>query len=117
METNRDVRFQMYKIAWRLSLTSYSSDVIYYLTEEDINIMSHSPYFPYLILHNLWINNSIEWSLTNWINEMWCAHTVSKVAKMFLEKEFKKTFNELLERIQLAINNHNNYCQYLIKSN
>jgi hypothetical protein len=31
-------------------------------------------------------------------------HAVSKVAKIFLEKEFKKTFNKLLERILLAIN-------------
>jgi len=40
---------------------------------------------------------------------------VSKVAKIFLEKEVKKTFNKLLERIDLDINNHGNYPQHLIK--
>ena len=40
---------------------------------------------------------------------------VSKVAKIFLEKEIKKTFNKLLERIDLDINNHGNYPQHLIK--
>ena len=43
------------------------------------------------------------------------AHVVSKVAKFFLEKEVKKTFNKLLERIDLDINNHGNYPQHLIK--
>ena len=43
------------------------------------------------------------------------AHVVSKVAKFFLEKEVKKTFNKLLETIDLGINNHGNYSQHLIK--
>ena len=50
-------------------------------------------------------------------NEMWLAYMVSKAAKHFFEKHFKKTFNKLLERIELGINNHGNYPQHLIKLN
>ena len=48
---------------------------------------------------------------------MWLAYVVSKAAKNFFEKHFKKTFNKLFDRIELGINNHGNYPQHLIKLN
>ena len=77
--------------------------------------MSYPTYSPGLILYNFWLTNSIECSLSDKINETWLAHVVSEVAKFFSEKEAKKTFNKLLERIDLDINNHGNYPQHLIK--
>jgi hypothetical protein len=53
----------MCKIALRASLTSYSSNLINYLTEEGINIILHPPYSPDLILRNFWLSNYIERSL------------------------------------------------------
>ena len=38
-----------------------------------------------------------------------------RVAKIFFEKQFKRTFNKLLGRIELDINNHGNYPQHFIK--
>ena len=40
---------------------------------------------------------------------------VFKVAKIFLEKEVRETFNKLSERIDLDTNNYGNYPQHLIK--
>ena len=77
--------------------------------------MSYPAYSPDLILCNFWLTNSIERSLTDWINKTWLAHVVSKVPKNFFEKDFKKTFNKLLERIKPGITNNGNYPQHLIK--
>jgi hypothetical protein len=55
----------MYKIAGRSSLTSYSSNVINYMTEESINIMSYPPYSSDLILCNFWLSDTIEPSSTD----------------------------------------------------
>jgi hypothetical protein len=65
METNRDIRLKMYKIARQSSLTSYSSNVINYMTEEGINIMSYPPYSSDLILCNFWLSDTSERSSTN----------------------------------------------------
>ncbi len=49
-------------------------------------------------------------------NDTWLTHAVSKVAKKFSEKEFKKTLKKLSEKIDLGINNNGNYSEHLIKT-
>jgi hypothetical protein len=46
---------------------------------------------------------------------VWLAYAVSKAPRNFFEEDFRKTFNKLLERIELDINNNGNYPRHLIK--
>ncbi|CAF3885412.1 unnamed protein product [Rotaria sp. Silwood1] len=68
------------------------SDVINYLTEEDINIMPHPPYSPDLAPCDYWLNDCIKHNLTDQLNEKSSARAVSKVVKNIPEEEYKKNF-------------------------
>ena len=91
------------------------SDVINYLTEEGIDIMPHSPYSPDLAPCDYWLNDYIKRNLADQTNEKSLAHAVSKIVKNIPEEEFKKTFDKLLERMELCINNHGDYFEHLMK--
>ncbi|CAF3550480.1 unnamed protein product [Rotaria sp. Silwood1] len=91
------------------------SDVINYLTEEGIIIMSHPPYSPDLAPCDYWLNDYIKRNLTDQPDEKSLARTVSKVMKKIPKEEFKKTFDKLLEIMELCINNHGDYFEHLIK--
>jgi histone-lysine N-methyltransferase SETMAR len=91
------------------------SDVINYLTEEGINIMPHPPYSPDLAPCDYWLNDYIKRNLIDQPNEKSLARAVSKVVKNIPEEEYKKTFDKLLERMELCINNHGDYFEHLIK--
>jgi len=91
------------------------SDVINYLTEEGIIIMSHPPYSPDLVPRDYWLNDYIKRNLIDQPNEKSLARAVSKVVKNIPEEEYKKTFDKLLERMELCINNHGDYFEHLIK--
>jgi hypothetical protein len=43
------------------------------------------------------------------------ARAITKIVKNIPEEEFKKTVDKLLERMELCINNHGDYFEYLIK--
>ena len=64
------------------------SDVINYLTEEGMNIMTHPPYSPDIVSCNYWLNDSIKHNLIDQPNEKCLARVVSKVAKNIPNKEF-----------------------------
>jgi histone-lysine N-methyltransferase SETMAR len=91
------------------------SDVINYLTEEGINIMPHPPYSPDLAPCDYWLNDYIKCRLIDQEDGKSLAHAVCKMVKNIPEEEFKKTFEKLLERMELCINNHGDYFEHLIK--
>ncbi|CAF3864449.1 unnamed protein product [Rotaria sp. Silwood1] len=91
------------------------SDVINYLTEEGINIMPHPPYSPDLAPCDYWLNDYIKCNLSDQPNEKSLARAVSKVVKNIPKEEFTKTFDKLLGRMELCINNHGDYFEHLIK--
>ena len=43
------------------------------------------------------------------------ASAVSKMVKNIPEEEYKKTFDKLLERMEVCINNHGDFVEHLIK--
>ena len=53
-------------------------------------------------------------NLTDQANEKSLARAITKIVKNIPE-EFKKTFDKLLERMELCINNHGDYFEHLIK--
>ncbi|CAF1409357.1 unnamed protein product, partial [Rotaria magnacalcarata] len=91
------------------------SDVINYLTEEGINMMPHPPYSPDLAPCHYWLNDYIKNRLIDQPDEKSLTHAVSKIVKNISEEEFKKTFDKLLERMELCINNHGDYFEHLMK--
>ncbi|CAF4847578.1 unnamed protein product [Rotaria sp. Silwood1] len=91
------------------------SDVINYLTEQHIKIMPHPPYSPDLAPCDYWLNDYIKCNLSDQPNEKSLARAVFKVVKNIPEEEYKKTFDKLLERMELCINNHGDYFEHLIK--
>ena len=48
-------------------------------------------------------------------NEKSLAHAVSKVVKNIPEEEYRKTFEKLLRRMELCVNNREDYFEHLIK--
>ncbi|CAF1032838.1 unnamed protein product, partial [Didymodactylos carnosus] len=64
------------------------SDVINYLTEEGIIIMSHPPYSPGIAPCDYWLNAYIKRNLTDQLDEKPLARAVSKIVKI-IEDSFE----------------------------
>ena len=90
-------------------------DVIDYLTEEGIEIIPHPPYSPDLSPCDFWLNDYIKNKLTDHTNEESLAQEVSTVMRNIPMNEFKKTFDKLLERMELCVENNGDYFEHLIK--
>ena len=87
-------------------------DVIDYLIEECIEIIPHPPYSPDLVPCDFWLNDYIKNKLADHTNEESLAQEVSSIMKNI---EFKKTFDKLLERMELCIENNGDYFEHLTK--
>ncbi|CAF4930358.1 unnamed protein product [Rotaria socialis] len=83
--------------------------------EEGINIIPHPPYSPDLEPCDYWVNDYIKQNLTDQPDEKSLARGVSKLIKNIPEEELKKTFDKVLERMELCINNHGDYFEHSIK--
>ncbi len=90
-------------------------DVVNYLEEEGIEIISHPPHSPDLVPCDFWLNDYIKSKLNDHTNEESLAHEVSTIVKNIPINEFKKTFHKLLERMELCIENNGDYFEHLIK--
>ena len=90
-------------------------DVIDYLTEECVEIIPHPPYSPDLAPCDFWLNDYIKNKLTDHTNEESLAQEVSTIMKNTPVNELKKTFDTLLERMELCIENNGDYFEHLIK--
>ena len=115
MEAKKVSRYKRYTIASHNNARVHShSDVINYLTEEGIIIMSHPPHSPSdLAPCDYWLNDYAKCNLTDQSDEKSVARGLSKVMKTIPKEEFKRIFDKLLERIELCINNHGDYFEHL----
>ena len=104
-----------YKILHDNGPPSAHRDVVDYLTEQRIEIIPHPPYSPNLAPCDFWLNDYIKNKLTDHTNEESLAEEVSAIMKNIPINEFKKTFDKLLERMQLCIENNGDYFEHLIK--
>ena len=78
--------------------------------------MSHPPYSSDVAPCDYWLNEYIKRNLTDQPDEKSLTRAmVSKVMKKIPKEEFKKSFDKLLERMELCINNHGHYFEHLIK--
>jgi len=77
--------------------------------------MPHPPYSPDFASCNFWLNDYIKSNLTDQVNEESLVPEFSNTVKNIPEKDFKKPFDKLLERMKLCINNNGDYFEHLIK--
>lgn len=85
-----------------------------YLKEEHINLIPHPAYSPDLAPCDFWLNDYIKSRLTNHDNEKSLHKAVTNIILNIPEKEYKKTFDKLLERYERCINNEGDYFEHLI---
>jgi len=86
-----------------------------FLREEGISVMPHPPYSPDLAPCDFWLFDYIKRNLPDQTNKSSLFKVVSNIVENIPEKEFKKTFSRLLERMQLCIDNKGEYFEHLLK--
>lgn len=92
-----------------------AEEVENFLKQEGINLIPHPPYSPDLSPCDYWLNDYIKRNLTDQTNEKSLHTAVSKIVFNIPEKEYKKTFEKLIERMKLCIKNDGNYVEHLIE--
>ena len=89
--------------------------MIDYLKAGGVEIIPHPPYSPDLSPCDFWLNDYIKNNLSDQPNQESLVQAVCKVVHTIPETEFRKTFDKLLERMKLCINNNGDYFEHLIK--
>ena len=75
--------------------------------------MPHPPYSLDLALCDYWLNEYIKQNLTDQPNEKSLTRAVARTIKNIPEEELKKeTFDKLLKRMKLCIDNHGSYSDF-----
>jgi len=92
-----------------------AKDVLNFLKDKGVNLIPHPAYSPDLSPCDFWLFDYIKRNLTDQNNEDSLFKEVSKIVLNIPQKEFKKTFDMLLERMQLCIDDEGEYFEHLIK--
>ena len=92
-----------------------TKEVVNFLHDEGISLMPHPAYSPDLSPCDFWLFDYIKRNLTDQTDEDSLFKMVSRFVLRIPENEFKKTFERLLERMQLCIDNKGDYFEHLIK--
>jgi [histone H3]-lysine36 N-dimethyltransferase SETMAR len=90
-----------------------NQEVRYYLSEAKIGLIPHPPYSPDLSPCDYWLNDYIKRHLEDYTDEKSLIKAVSNIMKNIPIKEYKKTFDKLLERMQLCIDNNGEYFDHI----
>lgn len=90
------------------------SQVTTYIKAEGIQLMPHPPYSPDLAPCDFWLNDYIKRHLTDQKDEDSLFKAVTKVVKSIPTEEYRKTFEKLLERMQMCIDNDGDYFEHLM---
>ena len=89
-------------------------EVLAYLKSEGLQLMPHPPCSPDLAPCDFWLNDYIKLNLADQEDEKSLFNAVTKVLESIPEKEYRKTFEKLLERMQMCIDNHGDYFEHLM---
>lgn len=90
-------------------------DVLDYLKLEGLTPLPHPPYSPDLAPCDYWLNDYIKRNLTDQKDEKSLIKAVTKIVMEIPKDEYKKTFEKLLDRMELCINNKGEYFEHLMK--
>ena len=91
------------------------SDVINYINRQDMVIMDHPPYSPDLAPSDFWLFNNIKERLSNHTNIESLSSEITKIVTAIPQKEYLKTFEKWIERMDCCIKNKGDYFEHLIK--
>ena len=86
-----------------------------YLRQEHIILMPHPPYSPDLSPCDYWLNDYIKRNLEDQPDAKSLHKAVTEIVFSIPQKEYKKTFNRLIERMECCIENDGNYFDHLIQ--
>lgn len=86
-----------------------------FLREEGIKVMPHPPYSPDLAPCDFWLFDYIKSNLTDQTDKNSLHNAIADIINNIPENEYKKTFNKLIERMRLCIENKGEYFEHLIK--
>jgi len=92
-----------------------ASEVKNFLKKEGLNVMPHPPYSPDLSPCDFWLFDYIKRNLQDETNKDSLFKSITKIVENIPEKEYKKTFERLIERMQLCIENKGEYFEHLMK--
>jgi hypothetical protein len=88
--------------------------VLFYIKGEEIHLIFHPYYSPDLALHDAWLNSYIKHHLLDQTDQKVFFNSASETLNSIPEKEYKKTFDKLLERMQRCIDNQGDYFEHLM---
>ena len=86
-----------------------------FLNEEGIKLMPHPPYSPDLSPCDYWLNDYIKRNLADQKSRSSLHNSGTKIVFNIPDKEYKKTFCKLIERMELCIKNNRDYFEHLIE--
>lgn len=92
-----------------------AQEVKNFLKQEGVNLMPHPPYSPDLSPCDYWLNGYIKQHLQDKTSAKSLFSSVSKIVFDIPPKEYKKTFDKLIERMILCIENKGDYFEHLMK--
>ncbi len=89
-------------------------EVTDYIKAQGVQLMPHPPYSPDLAPYDFWLNDYIKRHLEDQTDEDSLFKAVVKVLRSIPEKEYRKTFQKLLERMQRCIDNQGDYFEHMM---
>ena len=90
-------------------------EAIDYIKAQGFQLMSHPSYSPDLSPCDFWLNDYIKSHLPDKRSEDSLHNAIIDVLNDIPEEEYRKTFEKLLERMQMCINNDGEYFEHLMK--
>jgi len=82
--------------------------------EEGLNLLPHPPYSLDLSPCDDWLNDYIKRNLTDQKDEKSLIKEVTRIVKEISKEKYRKTFEKLLDRMELCINDHGEYFEHLM---
>jgi histone-lysine N-methyltransferase SETMAR len=89
-------------------------EVFSYLKDEGLAVIPHPPYSPDLAPCDFWLNDYIKRNLDDHEDAKSLRLAVTKLMREIPKEEYRKTFQKLLERMQLCIDNQGEYFEHLL---
>lgn len=89
--------------------------VIAYLESQNFTIIDHPPCSPDLAPSDFWLFNYIKERLSDHTTVKSLTRQITEIVSSIPEKEYRKTFDKWLERMECCIKNKGHYFEHLLK--
>lgn len=86
-----------------------------FIEEHGVKLVNHPPYSPDLAPCDFWLFDYLKRNLDSYEDEEELTRAITKLLKETPEKEYRKTFEKWLERMELCIKNDGDYFEHLMK--